>query len=131
MVDMNAIFQTADWKTEKHVPVIEIVGTPKKGETVKVSVCVGKQIPHPNKSEHFIAWIELYFLAEGEKNAYQLGRFEFDAHGVSAKGPETSTVYMNPEANISFKTEKNGILMAFSFCNIHGLWRNELPLKIG
>ncbi len=44
--------QTDDWKTEKHVPVIDI----KKVEDgiAHVLVTVGKEIPHPNTTAHHI-----------------------------------------------------------------------------
>ncbi len=44
--------QTDDWKTEKHVPVIDI----KKVEDGRahVMVSVGKEIPHPNTTAHHI-----------------------------------------------------------------------------
>ncbi len=128
MVDIT--LQTADWKQEKHAPVIEVLGTPKKGEPIKITVSVGKQIPHPNKTEHHIAWIQVFFLAEGEKNAYQIGQFDFSAHGASTQGADKSTVYTNPEATISFKSDRSGELIAMSFCNIHGLWKSNLTLKI-
>jgi len=41
-------------------------------------VAVGRQIPHPNKTEHHIAWIDVYFRPEGEKFPYQVGKAEFD-----------------------------------------------------
>ncbi len=43
--------QTADWKTEKHVPVIE-----KSPGLVKVKV---GSIPHPMEEKHYIEWIEI------------------------------------------------------------------------
>ena len=36
------LFQTADWKKEKHVPVIEGPDTIRKGEKTTMSVSVGK-----------------------------------------------------------------------------------------
>lgn len=131
MEDFKDLFQSADWKTEKHVPVIEAPDKVKKGEFFKLTVSVGKEIPHPNTTEHHIRWIEVYFLAEGEKFPYQLGRFEFSAHGESAQGPNTSTIFTDPEVAGSFKTDKPGIIFASSYCNIHGLWKNSRELKIG
>ena len=128
---MCELFQTADWRTEKHVPVIEIPDIVKKGEPIKVTVSVGKEIPHPNTTEHHIRWIELVFLPEGESFPYYIGRVEFSAHGESVRGPNTSTIYTEPIAVFVFKTEKSGKLIAFSYCNIHGLWRNEKELKVG
>lgn len=121
------LLKTADWKSEKHVPVIEVL---EKGEKVKLRVSVGKEIAHPNKTEHHIAWIEVYFQPEGSKFPYMVGKADFSAHGASVDGPDTSTVYTDPEVNLSFKTEKAGTIYAFSYCNIHGLWVNEEALKL-
>jgi superoxide reductase len=130
MKDIGEIFQTADWKKEKHVPVIEAPEKVKQGEAVRVNVMVGREIAHPNTSEHHIAWIDVYFLPEGEKYPGQLGRFEFKAHGASIKGPDTSTIYTGPGVDFTFKTEKPGTIIAFSYCNIHGLWSNIKDLQL-
>ena len=127
---MSEIFQTADWKAEKHVPVIDAPDTVKKGELIKIEVTVGKEIPHPNTTNHHIRWIKLVFLPEGEKFAYDIGQTFFNAHGESVKGPDTSTIYTEPHAIFAFKTEKPGKLIAFSFCNIHGMWKSEKELKV-
>ena len=131
MAELKELFQAADWKTEKHVPVIEAPEQINKGEVCRVTVSVGKAIPHPNTTEHHIRWIDLYFQAEGEKFSYQIARFEFNAHGESTQGPNTSTVYANPEAALAFKTEKSGTILASSYCNIHGLWQNSKAIKVG
>jgi superoxide reductase len=130
MDSIKQMYQSADWKSEKHVPVIEIKGTPKKGELFQVEVGVGKEISHPNTTEHHIEWIELYFLPEGEKFPYQLGRVEFSAHGASVDGPDKSTVYTGHEAVFSMKTDKPGTIFASSYCNIHGLWENSENLAL-
>jgi len=121
------LFRTEDWKKEKHVPVIEILE--RKGELVTVRVSVGKEIPHPNTTEHHIRYIELIFWPEGEPYPFHVGRAEFNAHGESVKGPNTSTVYTEPIAAFTFKTGKPGKLIAFSYCNIHGLWKSEETLQ--
>ena len=77
MAEMKELLQSADWKTEKHVPVIEAQDKIKKGEASKVTVTVGKEIAHPNTTEHHIAWTELFFLPDGEKFPYQIGKFDF------------------------------------------------------
>ena len=130
MQELSNIFQSADWKKEKHVPVIEAPDKVKKGENITVKVSVGKEIAHPNTTEHHIAWIDVYFQPEGSKFPYNLGRFEFGAHGASTEGPNTSTVYTHPTATLSFKTEKAGSLFAFSHCNLHGLWMHSKELKV-
>ncbi|MCM8823674.1 MAG: class II SORL domain-containing protein [Candidatus Omnitrophica bacterium] len=130
MVYLKDLFQTADWRAEKHVPVIESVSEVTKGMSIKVTAMVGKEIPHPNTTEHHIAWIELYFLPLGEKFPYQLGRYEFSSHGASINGLNTSTVYTQPEITINFKTDKSGTIYATAYCNIHGLWTNSKELKV-
>ena len=130
MKQIGELFQSADWKAEKHVPVIEIPAKVKKEENIKMKVSVGKQIPHPNTTEHHIAWIDVLFLSDGEKFPFHLGRFEFMAHGASAQGPNTSSVYTHPEVSVTFKTEKSGIVYAYSYCNIHGLWTSSMAMKV-
>jgi len=127
VIDFNKMFQSGDWKAEKHIPAIEIL---EKGEKVKIRVSVGKEIPHPNTTEHHIEWIEIYFMQEGAKFPYLLGRFTFNAHGASTEGPNTSGVFTEPDITFSFKVKGNGTLIANSYCNIHGLWKSEEELKI-
>ncbi|RJP29584.1 MAG: hypothetical protein C4533_00915 [Candidatus Omnitrophota bacterium] len=131
MAEFKDLLQTADWKKEKHVPVIEAQDKVKKGESLKISVSVGKEIAHPNTTEHHIAWIKVYFLPEGEKFPYQIGECYFSTHGESIQGPNTSTVYSNPEATIVMKTDKSGLIYTISYCNIHGLWQNSKQLIVG
>lgn len=120
--------QTADWKTEKHVPVIDIKGV-KDGVAV-VKVTVGKEIAHPNTTNHHIKWMDLFLWPEGEKFPVEIGYCTFDHHGESAQGPDSSGIYSEPVAKFVFKTEKSGTLMATSYCNIHGLWKSEADLKL-
>ncbi len=129
MVDLNNLFQSADWKTEKHTPVLEVIGEAKKAVPIAVKIMVGKKIAHPNTTEHHIREIDVYFLPEGEKFPYQIGKSEFSTHGASVNGANSSTIYSDPITTLTFKTEKPGTIIAFSFCNIHGLWQNSLDLK--
>ncbi len=130
MATIKDLYQSADFKSEKHVPVIEAADKVKKTEAVKISVTVGKEIPHPNTSEHHISWIEVYFLPQGEKFPYQIARCEFSAHGASVQGPNTSTVYTAPAVLLNFKTDKPGTIIATSYCNIHGLWDSFKEISV-
>jgi superoxide reductase len=123
--------QTADWKSEKHVPVIECPDQVKKGDLFDVKVSLGKEVAHPNKTEHHIRWITLYFHPEGDKFTYEVGHFEFNAHGESAEGPDTGPVYTNHNVTASCKIGKGGTLHALAFCNIHGLWESSKEIKAG
>ena len=125
-MNLGDLFKEGDFRKEKHTPVIEINGGLSKGEDINVRVSVGKEIAHPNTAGHHISWIEVYFLPDGENFPCQLGRFEFNAHGSSARGPDTSGVYTVPSANLVFKTDKPGMIYAASYCNIHGLWQSSM-----
>lgn len=128
MDKLKELFQEADWTKEKHVPVIEILEKDKE-KGIKIRASVGKEIPHPNTSSHYIAWIAVYFLPDGEKYPYEIAKFEFSAHGASIQGPDTSSIYTEPIGECLFKTSKEGKILASSYCNIHGLWENSIDLK--
>ena len=88
--------QTADWKTEKHVPVIEEAP---EGVVVKVG-----SVPHPMEPEHYIEWIELV-----EEN----GRVHRKFLNPGDK----------PEAVFPVKYSED--LKAREYCNVHGLWKRR------
>ena len=130
MATIGDQYQTADWKTEKHVPVIECPDSVAADEMFDVTVTLGKEVAHPNTTEHHIRWIQLYFKPEGDKFAYQVGSFEFCAHGESAEGADQGPVYTNHSAVARMKVKKAGSLMATALCNIHGLWENAKTLSL-
>lgn len=97
---------------EKHVPVIEVG---EHGGADIVHVITGKETPHPNTTEHHIAWIELY----GEKKDGQvinLGRVTY------APG------YTSPTSWFRVSIAEFKAFCALSYCNIHGLWSNCLEI---
>jgi superoxide reductase len=130
MEKIDDLFQEADWKKEKHVPVIESPAKVKPDEMFEVKITIGKEIPHPNTTDHHISWVSLLFKPDGEKFPYNIGRYEFLAHGSSIQGPNTSSIYTHPAITTSFKTSKSGVLIAASYCNIHGLWQSTKEIKI-
>jgi superoxide reductase len=130
MAELSERIQTADWQKEKHVPIIECPATVKKDEFFAVKATLGKAVAHPNTTEHHIRWIELYFQPEGEKSTYQVGRFEFSAHGESVPGPNQGPVYTHHEVTASMKTAKGGVLYALSYCNLHGLWQSSKAIAV-
>lgn len=125
MEAMGELYRTADWKSEKHVPVIECPDRVAADEIFKVTISIGKEVAHPNTTEHHIRWIQLYFLPEGEKSAYQVGSFEFCAHGESVNGANAGPVYTHHTATAQLKLKKSGTLHATALCNIHGLWESS------
>ncbi|MDD3776192.1 MAG: class II SORL domain-containing protein [Actinomycetota bacterium] len=130
MANLDQLLQTADFKTEKHVPVIEVEPGAKKGEPVEIKISIGKEIAHPNTTQHHITWISLFFLPDGDKYPIHIGDINFSAHGSSVQGADTSTVYTNYKGVFSLTTEKQGNLLASSYCNIHGLWQSSKQLKL-
>jgi len=130
MSAMAELFQTADWKSEKHVPVIECPDHVTRDTFFDVKVSLGKEINHPNTSEHHIRWIQLFFKPEKGKFAYQLGSFSFDAHGEGAKGPDTGPAYTDHAVSIRIKLSEPGDLIAAAFCNIHGFWESAQPIRL-
>ena len=130
MASIGERIQQADWKSEKHVPAIEAPAAVTAGELFGVKVSLGKEIAHPNTTEHHISYITLYFHPEGEKFTHQVGHFEFSAHGEAVAGPNEGPVYTNHEVAISLKINKAGTLHAVSLCNIHGLWESSQEIAV-
>ena len=93
MVELKA--NTTDAATEKHVPVIEIVGD-------KVSVSVGSVV-HPMEAAHYIQWIAI------ETN-----------RGVYRKNLNPGE---EPKASFILSDEK--LIAAYEYCKLHGLWKAE------
>ena len=130
MTKIEELYQSADWKTEKHVPVIDCPDDVQAEEIFEVKVTLGKEVAHPNTTEHHIRWIQLYFHADGDKFPYQIGNFEFTAHGEAVDGANQGPVYTHHSVTAALKTKKPGTLIATSMCNIHGLWESVKEIKL-
>jgi len=115
---LGNLIQSADFKAEKHVPVIETPEKVKKDEWFEVNVCVGKEIPHPNTLEHHIESIELYFKPDNGKFAVLLGRYKF------------FPTFSEPSITAKIKIVESGTLIAMSYCNIHGLWEGNKKIEV-
>ncbi len=130
MDKLGEFVKSADWKNEKHAPVIECPDQIPAEGFVDVSVSIGKAIGHPNTTEHHIAWIALHYLPEGAKTSFEIGRFEFSAHGQSVEGPNQGPVHTDSCVVTRVKLAKSGTLFATSYCNIHGLWETVKPVSV-
>lgn len=86
-----------DAAVEKHVPVTTV-------ENGQVLVKVG-EVTHPMLEEHFIMWIALE-----TENGFQ----------VHALKPGEA-----PEAKFAL-TEGDKAVTAYAYCNLHGLWKQDL-----
>ena len=122
--------KSADWKAEKHVPVIDCADAVNADEAFDVALTIGKQITHPNTTEHHMRWVQLFFKPEGEKSTYEAGNFEFTAHGESVEGANAGPIYTHHTVKTSLNIKKSGTLIATSLCNIHGLWESSKEIKI-
>ena len=122
--------QSEDWKKEKHVPVIECAESVKEGEILEIRVTVGKEIAHPNTTEHHIRWIQIFFKPDDDKFAYQLADCRFTAHGECVEGPNKGPAYTNPVASAAAVIKKSGTILALGFCNIHGVWENSKKINV-
>jgi superoxide reductase len=129
MSEFSSTIQQADWKVEKHAPIIEAPDSVKAGEFFTVTAGLGKAIAHPNTIQHHIRWITLYFLPEGAKMAIQLAQAEFSAHNDSTTdvpGPALT----NPNMIANLKLAKSGVLQAVAYCNIHGVWQSAKAIQV-
>ena len=127
---LSEFVKSADWKSEKHVPVIGCDATVKANEAVAITVTVGKEIAHPNTTNHHIAWIALHFAPAGAKASIEITRCEFSAHGAAVEGPDKGPAYTDSTVSVRAKFAVSGTLYATAYCNIHGLWASEKPVTV-
>ena len=130
MKKFGEVFQSADWKTEKHVPIIDCPDSVRSGEKFDIRVSVGKEVAHPNTTEHHIRWIQIFFHPKGGKFTFQLAHCEFTAHGEAVDGQNKGPVYTDHSAAITAILKQSGTVYAFSFCNINGLWENSREITV-
>lgn len=130
MDKVGDIFKSDDWRKEKHVPVIECPDNVGSEDTFQVKVSIGKEIAHPNTTEHHIRWIQLFFKPSGGNSAYHVGNFEFAAHGESIEGADKGPIHTNPSVTTELKINTPGTLHATAYCNIHGLWENSKTMEL-
>lgn len=92
---MEALAPNADGAGEKHTPVVSV----RDGEaTVSIS-----DVAHPMLSEHWIGWIYLETSRGGQYRVLDPG------------DPPQATFRL---------AEDEQVRAAYSFCNLHGLWKS-------
>lgn len=127
---IGELYKTADFKAEKHVPVIEAADSVAVGSPLEVKLCVGKEIAHPNTTAHHIRWIKLYFKPEGS-TVYEAASLDFTVHGEAVKGADEGPALAEPFGSVTLKLKSSGTLIATSYCNIHGLWESAKEIRVG
>jgi superoxide reductase len=110
--------------------VIELPPRITGGQPFEAALTVGKEVAHPSTTEHNIKWIELYFRPAGVAPVFEVGRFEFSAHGESVKGPNQGPAHAAPSVKAVPTLMEPGTLHALAFCNIHGLWESSAPVAL-
>lgn len=88
-----------DAATEKHIPEVKIEGC-------LLHAKVGS-IPHPMTEEHHIEFIYLQTKNGGQIKRLQVGKDAVATFAITEDSPCT----------------------VFEYCNLHGLWKLELPCK--
>lgn len=72
---------------------------------------------HCRTVEHHIAWIALYYVADGSQLPVELAHVNFSAHGPDA--------FSQPVLKTTICVPKLGVISAVAYCNIHGLWQSN------
>ena len=101
------MFKEGGEGAEKHRPKVS-------WNNGRVDVEVG---PHPNETTHHISWVAVFHEKDGRIR--ELGRTYFGSHD------DVKTTFKT-----SFYVEgiQGGRIIAVAYCNIHGLWKNEITL---
>jgi superoxide reductase len=107
LVTLVSDFAAAGDFEKKHTPFITLEP---KGDQVVVNIEVGHEVPHPNGTDHYITFIELY------AGMTPIARFDF-APGVS--WPRTCVPVSLPAGTV---------LRAVEHCNLHGWWAYDVTL---
>ena len=94
----------ADDFSKKHTPFI---GVARDGDSVSITVEVGHYVAHPNLSDHWIDYIEIY-----AKDA-AVATYHFAAGVVAPK--VTVVAALDPGTKVKVSSR----------CNLHGIWVAE------
>ncbi len=87
---------TTEAATEKHLPVVSIVGN-----TVLVEV---GSVLHPMEEKHYIQWIYLQ----------------------TKRGGQRKNLAPKEEPKAVFALDDDEVVAVYEYCNLHGLWKTEL-----
>lgn len=127
---LGELVKTGDWKSEKHVPVIEAPAHVKSGEAFDVKFCVGGEIAHPNTPAHHISWIKLYFVPKGAQLPIEVAGAEYVVHSDTMDAEKPGPVLAEPFSSVKLKLSASGTLIAQSYCNLHGLWESSHEITV-
>lgn len=92
---------TVEAATEKHIPEVS-----RNGRLVHAKI---GSVPHPMTEEHHISFIYLQTENGGQRRTLKVGE----------------------EADAMFAVLEDKPLEVFAYCNLHGLWRADIPCDCG
>ncbi len=98
---------------DRHSAFIHCENNAKAGEKFKVKVKVGDEYMHPDDTDHYIAYVQLW---NGEKMLAQANFVE----GALGNAPQ------NLEVDFYIVPTKKMKLTAYAFCTKHGLWESDM-----
>ena len=87
---------TVEASHEKHIPVVDVDGN-------TVTVTIGS-VEHPMTEEHHIVWVYLQTDRGGQRKCLEIGKAPVVSFALSDEKP----------------------IVAYAYCNIHGLWKTEI-----
>ena len=92
---------------KKHTPFITLEA---QMDRLVVNIEVGHEVPHPNGTDHYITFIELY------------------ANGAPIARVDLSPVVTHPKVSIPVSLPPDTVVRAVEHCNLHGLWAYEVTI---
>lgn len=130
MSQLGPLFQIEEGRRERHIPVIDCPENVAAGKPFAISVTIGKDVNHPNTTDHHIKWVQVFFRPENDKFSYQIAHCDFAAHGDSAAGPGKGPVVTDHRVSVVVSVNGTGRIYALSLCNRHGLWESGKDLQV-
>jgi superoxide reductase len=107
VVNTVADFSAAGDFEKKHTPFITLEAAL---DRLVVTVEVGHEVAHPNGTDHYITFIELY------------------ANGAPIARLDLSPAVTHPKFSVPVSLPADTVIRAVEHCNLHGFWAYEVTL---
>ncbi|NLT24090.1 MAG: Neelaredoxin [Syntrophorhabdus sp.] len=127
---LGPLFQIEEGRRERHIPVIDCPDTVAAGRPFVINVTIGREVDHPNTTDHHIKWVQVFFRPENDKFSYEIAHCDFAAHGDCAAGIGKGPVVTDHRVSVVVSVNGRGRIYALSLCSIHGLWENGKDLQV-
>lgn len=107
VVNTVADFAAASDFEKKHTPFITLEAAL---DRLVVTVEVGHEVAHPNGTDHYITFIELY------------------ANGAPIARLDLAPAVTHPKFSVPVSLPADTVIRAVEHCNLHGFWAYEVTL---